>query len=63
MVFFFFVQILIGYSDPDQTPQNSAASDQSLHFLHMSHKKDARLIWVNPFQTLPAAYCMEPALT
>ena len=31
----------------DQTPQ-SAASDLGLHCLPMSHKKDARLIWVNP---------------
>ena len=25
----------------------SVASDLGLHCLHMSHKKDARLIWVN----------------
>ena len=25
----------------------SVASDLGLHFLHMSHKKNARLIWVN----------------
>ena len=31
--------------DPDQTPR-SAASDLGLHCLSMSHKKDARLIWV-----------------
>ena len=32
---------------PDQTPR-SVASDLGLHDLHMSHKKDAMLIWVNP---------------
>ena len=32
--------------DHDQTPP-SAASDLDLHCLPMSHKKDARLIWVN----------------
>ena len=33
--------------NPDQTPR-SAASDLGLHCLHMSRKKDARLIRVNP---------------
>ena len=32
--------------DPDQTP-HSVASDLGLHCMHMSHIKDARLIWVN----------------
>ena len=32
--------------DSDQT-KRSAASDQGLHCLSVSHKKDARLIWVN----------------
>ena len=27
----------------------SALSDQSLNCLHMSHKKDTRLLWVTPF--------------
>ena len=31
--------------DPDQTP-HSVASDLGLHCLPMSHKKDARHIWV-----------------
>ena len=31
--------------DPDQTP-HSVASDLGLHYLPMSHKKDARNIWV-----------------
>ena len=31
--------------DPDQTP-HSLASDLGLHCLPMSHKKDARHIWV-----------------
>ena len=44
------VQILIEHleansGDPDQMPQN-VASDLGLHCLHMSHKKDVRLLWV-----------------
>ena len=31
--------------DPDQT-SHSVASDLGLHYLPMSHKKDARHIWV-----------------
>ena len=31
--------------DPDQTP-HSVASDLGLHYLHMSHRKDPRHIWV-----------------
>ena len=31
--------------DPDQTP-HSVASDPGQHCLPMSHKKDARYIWV-----------------
>ena len=31
--------------DPDQTP-HSEASDLGLHYLPMSHKKDAMHIWV-----------------
>ena len=31
--------------DPDQTP-HSVASDLGLHCLPMSHKKDARHIWI-----------------
>ena len=31
--------------DPDQTP-HFVASDLGLHYLPMSHKKDARHIWV-----------------
>ena len=31
--------------DPDQMP-HSVASDLGLHSLPMSHKKDARIIWV-----------------
>ena len=33
-------------ADPDQMP-HFEASDLGLHCLPMSHKKDARLIWVN----------------
>ena len=50
MVFLIFIQVLIeimqansGY--PDQTP-HSLASDLGLHYFPMSHKKDARQIWV-----------------
>ena len=32
--------------DPDQTPRY-VASDLGLQYLSVSHKKDARLIWVN----------------
>ena len=38
--------MLANSGDPDQMPR-SAASDLGLHCLPMSHKKDARLIWVN----------------
>ena len=31
--------------DPDQTP-HSVASDLGLHYFPMSHRKDARHIWV-----------------
>ena len=49
MVFFIFIQVLIenyaskNSGDPDQTP-HSVAPDLGLHFLPMSHKKDARHI-------------------
>ena len=52
MVFYIFIQISIEYSvskyfgEPDQMP-HSVASDLGLHCSSMSHKKDARLIWVN----------------
>ena len=36
--------------DPDQAP-HYAVSDLDLHCLHMSHKKDARLKWVNLLRT------------
>ena len=40
-------QLLFANSvEPDQTPC-FAASDLVLHCLPLSHKKDARLIWVN----------------
>ena len=58
MVFFIFIQILIEHSalansgDPDQTSLY-VASDLGLYCLPMSHKKDARLIWVHscPLET------------
>ena len=46
---FHFIQVLIeknlqaNSGDPDQTP-HSVASDLGLHYLAMSHKKDARHI-------------------
>ena len=52
MVVFIFIQIVIGFSvskhsgDSDQMP-HSAASDLGRHCLPKSHKKEARLIWVN----------------
>ena len=38
--------MLTNSEDPDQT-LHYAVSDQGLHCSHMSHKKDARLIWIN----------------
>ena len=38
--------MLANSGDLDQTP-HSAAADLGLHCLPMSHKKGARLIWVN----------------
>ena len=46
MVFFIFIKILIEHSVSKQWRPHSAASDLDLHCLLMSHKKDARLIWV-----------------
>ena len=37
----------VNSEDPDQT-LHSMASDLGLHCLPMSHKKGARIIWVNP---------------
>ena len=50
VVFYILIQVLIQtYASKqwrsDQTP-HSVASDLDLHYLHMSHKKDARHIWV-----------------
>ena len=42
--------------DPDQMPR-FAASDLALYSLPMSHKKDARLIWVNVFLRPPGGVC------
>ena len=56
MVFSFFKfekKLLYAYSgEPDQTPR-FAASDLVLHCLPMSHKKGARLIWVNRISRQP----------
>ena len=52
MGFFIFIQYLKDTSvsnsgEPDQTLHFAlVASDLVLHYLRMSHKKDARLIWV-----------------
>ena len=52
MVVYIFFQILIEHSVSKQwrpcSYAASAASDLDLHCLPMSHKKDARLIWVKP---------------
>ena len=49
MVFFIFIQVSIenyaNSGDSDQTP-HSVASDLGLHYVPMSHKKDAKHIWV-----------------
>ena len=50
VVFYIFLQLLIerlyaNSRDPYETPL-SAASDLGLRCLPMSHKKDARLVWV-----------------
>ena len=49
MYFSFLIElsVLSKQEDPDQMP-HFAASDQGLHLLSMSHKKDTRLIWINP---------------
>ena len=49
----FFIEILIENSvskqlDADQVP-HSAVSDQGLHHLPKSHKKDTRRIWVKMY--------------
>ena len=46
--FFFQIQKSILHANSGDTDQmqHSLASDLGLHCLHMSHKKDARLIWV-----------------
>ena len=50
MVFFIFIQILIeNYASKQWRLRSDAAffaSNLGLHYLHMSHKKDARHIWV-----------------
>ena len=38
--------------EPDQTP-HCVVSDLGLHYLPMSHKKDAKHIWVNIEIILP----------
>ena len=40
--------VLANSEDPDQTPR----SDLGLHCLPVSHKGDARLIWVNKTKTV-----------
>ena len=64
MVLFIFIQILIDYSasrnsvDPDQT-QRSAVSDLGLH---LSNKKDARLIWVKALNALLRGWVVTDSL-
>ena len=45
-IFFFFLNLFANSGEPDQTPR-FAVSTLILHCLPMSHKKNARLIWVN----------------
>ena len=45
-IFHFCNNLQASSGDPDQT-QRCAASGLGLHYLPISHKKDARLIWVN----------------
>ena len=45
VVFFIFIILKANSGDPDQTP-HYVVSDLGLHCLPMSHKKDARLIWI-----------------
>ena len=53
MVFYTFIQISVEHSVSKQWRSNQmlcyAASDLGLPCLHISHKKDTMLIWVNPF--------------
>ena len=58
--FFIFIQILkeTSVSKPDQTPR-FVASNLVLHCLPMSHKKTARLIWVN--QTMKLFFSLASA--
>ena len=45
MEFFIFIQIFIENSECQQG-SHSVSSDLGLHHLPMTHKKDARLLWV-----------------
>ena len=47
--------LLANSEDPDQTP-HYAVSDMGLHCLPMSHKKDARHIWVKCMKNLFEPY-------
>ena len=40
-----------------------AASDLVLHYVPLSHKKDARLIWVNDLQVTTLRYTLQKATT
>ena len=53
--------MLANSEDPDQTPHN-AVSDLDLQSLHMSYKKDAKLIWVKHVQLSCDARCQMLAL-
>ena len=56
MELFTSIQILIEYYVSKQWRHCSAASDLGLQWLPMSHKKDARLIWVEQYP----AFCKNP---
>ena len=67
MAFLIFIQLLKKFLfansvESYQTPRFFASSDLVLHSLTMSHKKDARLIWVNNtvmILSLRSRYCTD----
>ena len=58
-IFFFFPNFNRTFckQDPDHTAY--VVSDLGLHCLPMSHKKDARIIWVNLHATLRFTYLLQ----
>ena len=56
------IYLLASSEDPDQTPR-SAASDLGLHYLPMSQKWDATLIWVNGDYRVPVSESKIPLIS